>query len=38
MREFGVDGDRNKFTSDFSKLFGLIVEGYDFGWAYEGEI
>ena len=38
MRELGVDGAGEDFTSDFSELFGLVVEGNDFGGADEGEV
>jgi len=38
MRKFRVNGSSNNLNSDFSKLFGLVAESNDFGWANEGEI
>lgn len=38
MGELGVNRDSDEFTSDFSKLLSLVVEGDDLSGADEGEI
>jgi hypothetical protein len=38
MREFRINTHSQDLTSNFSELFGLIVEGNNFGWADESEI